>query len=148
MMHDEHHKSKSFARDTFSRFAQKHSITARLEPVDRYGLMPSGILKEARNFNVVLDVGPKTMSFAISFPEYRRHLPPVEDVLEYMANEVATYETFGEDAQAFAKFAKTSQESAARHVEEASTVSGAIRALLGRDIYDELVSITEQRGPS
>jgi hypothetical protein len=149
MMHDEHHKSKTFRRDTFSRFAQKYDFKARLEPLDSYGLMPSDKLKEAKNFRVILTMGEKTMYFNISFPEYRRqHVPPIEDVLEYMANELATYESFGEDPQAFATFAKMSLEEAARHVYEASDAAKTIRVFLGPDRYRELLSISEQRGPT
>lgn len=84
------------------------------------------------------------MYFTISFPEYRRHLPAVEDILEYMANEIAVYENFGDNAQAFAEFAKTSIEEATRHVQEASDASASIRALLGPNIYHELRAITEE----
>lgn len=149
MMHDEHHKSKSFARDTFSRFAKKHGIAARMEPIDRYGLMPPSKLKEARHFNVFLDMGEKSMSFTVSFPDYRRvHLPPIEDVLEHLANEVAAYESFGDDPQAFAAFSGASLEAAARYMEDAGAAAGSARAFFGPALYKELASITEQRGPS
>lgn len=146
MMQEEPHKSRSFRGDTFSRFAKKHGIEARIEPIDRYGLMESHQLSEARNFRVVLTMGQKTMDFTISFPDYRRHLPYIEDVLEYMANEVATFESFGVDPQAFATFAGVPLEEAARHVHEASAAAGTIRVFLGLPLYRELASITEQRG--
>jgi hypothetical protein len=147
MMHEEHHKSKSFGRDTFSRFAQKHDMKISLQPLDRYGLMPSDKLKEAKNFLVVLTLGPKMMNFPMAFPEYRRHLPPIDDVLESMANEIAIHETFGNNAQAFANFTKIPLAEAKSSLEGASAAAGAFRAFLGPLIYREIMSITEPRGP-
>lgn len=142
-MHEEQHKPKSFRGNTFSRFAKTHDISVASQPIDRYGVMEPDKLKEARNFQIILNIGPKTMFFTMSFPEYRRYLPSVEDVLEYMSNEVAVFENFGTDAQAFAIFSDTPLEEASRHVEEAATVAPAIRTMLGPEIYRELARITE-----
>lgn len=136
----------SFRANSFARFAKRHGISMTVVPVDPYDLVDPDSLKEARHFGVTLQRGDRTNSFAIVFPEYRTELPPIEDVLEYMANEIAVYEHFGLDAKAFARFANVPLDEALRHVSEAASAAAPIRIFLGPVAYEEILSISEDRG--
>jgi hypothetical protein len=114
-------------------------------PIDPYGLVDSDSLKESRHFGVTLSKGKRTHRFAVVFSEYRTELPPIEDVLEYIANEATIYEQFGMNFDAYMRFTSQPMEAAWAQLQDLKSIVPNYKWLLG-PAYDELVEITEERG--
>lgn len=134
----------SFRANSFARLAKKHGISMVAIPVDPYDLVDPESLKESKHFAVTLTVGDRTNSLALVFPEYRTELPPIEDVLEYIANEATVYEYFGSNAEAFARFTKQPVDAAAAELQDLAFIVPNYKWLLGPAYY-ELLRITEDR---
>lgn len=143
-MKEPHQRPLSFRANSFSRFAKRHGITMVSMPIDPYDLVDSASLKESRHFAVTLSVGDRTHSFTVVFPQYRTELPPIEDVLEYMANEATIHKHFGMSFDAYMKFTTQSMEAAWAQLQDLKSIIPNYKWLLGRAYY-ELIEITEER---
>lgn len=146
MMKEPSHRPLSFRANSFSRFAKKYGITVEATPFDPYGLVDNSSLKESQDFLVNLTKDGRVYSFTVSFQEFRTELPPVEDVLEYIANDVAIVENFKDSPESFAKLINLPIANAARLILQASEISEPFKVFIGQDAYYELVEITEERG--
>jgi len=136
----------SFRANSFSRFAKKYGILLEATPYDPYGLVDNTTLKESKDFIVNVSRGDRTYNFSLTFPEYRTELPPVEDVLEHLANDAAIMEHFGRNPQAFAKLIKRPLPVAEAVIEQASALAGPFKVFIGPEAYAEFLAITEERG--
>lgn len=136
----------SFRANSFSRFAKKYGIALEATPYDPYDLVDNATLRESKDFIVNVSKDDRTYNFSLTFPEYRTELPPVEDVLEHLANDAAIMERFSRNAQGFAKLIKRPLPVAQAVIEQASSLAGPFKIFIGPEAYAEFLGITEQRG--
>lgn len=146
-MKEPEHRTLSFRANSFSRFAKRYGITAEVQPVDPLGLVDSASLKEAQYFMVSVYKNERFFNFMPIFDDYRTTLPSVEDILEYLANQAAVYETFGNDAATFARWIKKPVEVAAEFLEDVRFTITPFKQFLGPMAYADFIKITEERGP-
>lgn len=125
----------SFRANSFSRFAKKHGITAKAFPFDPYGLVNNESLKESKDFIVTVSKDDRDYTFTLTFLKYRTELPPLEDILDYLANEAAFMEHFGGRAHGFSQVLE----------QHASEMAMPFKLLIGPEAYHEFIRITEMR---
>lgn len=145
MMQEPAHRPMSFRANSFSRFVQKHGISLESSPYDPYGLVDNATLKESKDFIVQVSKDDRVYSFAMTLPEYRTVLPPIEDVLEHLANDAAIMENFSDDPQAFAELINRPLSVAEAVIEQASSLAGPFKLFIGPEAYAEFLKITEVR---
>jgi len=146
MMQEPAHRPMSFRANSFSRFAKKYGISLESTPYDPYGLVDNATLKESKDFIVSVSKDDRTYNFSMTFPGYLTELPPVEDVLEHLANDAAIMENFGRNPQGFAKLIKRPLPVAQAVIEQASSLAGPFKIFIGPEAYAEFLGITEERG--
>lgn len=146
MMKEPDHRPMSFRANSFSRFAKKHGISAEVQPIDPYGLVDPSTLKESRFFVVTISKDGRLYTLSADFNEYRTSLPSIEDILEYMANESAIYERFGNDARRLARLIRRPLPEATQMLRDVHTTIVPFKSFMGPEAYFEFLQITEDRG--
>lgn len=145
-MKEPHRKPLSFRANTFARFAKKHDIDMEINPVDPFALVESTFIKRTRNFIASLEKKGRHFTMHVIFERVREELPPIEDILEYIANQVAAFENFGTDVEAFSRYTGYPPETLKDGLEEAAATAAAFSVFLKPDAYQEFLRISEIRG--
>lgn len=145
-MREPEHAPRSFKANTFARFARKHGLFLEINPVDPMGLIESPFINRTKHFISSITYKGRYFTMPLQFEHVRNTLPPIEDVLEYIANEVVAYHRFGTDAEAFASYTGMPAETLLPSLLNAQNTATAFKTFLGPEIYDEFRKISEVRG--
>lgn len=115
-------------------------------PVDPFALVESPFINRSRYFIVDLMMNGKHFTIQVVFERPREELPPIEDVLEYIANEVAAFEHFGTDVEAFSRYTGYPPEAVVDSLQNAANTAAAFKIFLKPKAYQEFLKISEIRG--
>ncbi len=147
-MRESEHRELTFAQGTFGRFAKKHGMTLEINPINPATLQEDPRVPRTNLFIVSLQKGGKHYSTMMEFERIFETMPIVEDVLEYMANEIAAYRYGSKNPRTLAKAFNLSPSSPnfQKYFEQLEQTVGGIRVFLGEQVYQEFITITEDRG--
>lgn len=148
-MREREPKDQTFAKGTFGRFVKRHGITRDITPVDPDRFIEGPWVKRTNVFVVSLEKADKTYTSSIQFDRIFEFLPEVEDVLEHIANDIATFRHFSRDMRGFALLMGMAPDDPRlqAHFEDIASRDAAFRVFLGEEAYQEFVKISEVRGP-
>ena len=145
-MREPEHTPRSFKANTFARFARKHGLFLEINPVDPMGLVESPFINRTKHFIAGISYKGRYFTMPLQFEQVRDTLPPIEDVLEYIANEIVAYERFGTDAEAFSRYTGYPPEMLLPSLLNAKNTATAFKTFLGQELYDQFRKISEVRG--
>lgn len=139
----------TFAKNTFGRFVKKHGIELEIAPVDLERMDVGPLVRKTNIFVASLTKKEKVYTRTIEFDRTFDYMPEAEDVLEYIANEVAAYRYYKkEPVRCALTFGYNPQDPRFLAFMEALVPEvEAVKLFLGDEAYREFVTITEVRGP-
>ena len=142
-MKEPEHRERTFATATFGRFVRKHGILMEINPVNPLRLVEDPYVEKARTFIFGLHKGGKSYSGIVTFDRDWETMPAVEDILEYMANVIATYRHFKDNIAGYIELMNVAPQSARVRFEELAEIDAEWQKFLGPDAYDELMKVCE-----
>jgi len=142
-MKEPEHPDFTFKAGTFGRFAKKHRIEAEITAVDPIGFQESHLVRRTRWFVASLEKDGRTYTTSIEFLRYKESLPTIEDVLDYMFNEVIAWEQLHNDIPRAMQVTGYAEPQARQWLQGLADDVKSIKLFLGPEAYAEFLTISE-----
>ena len=149
-MRESEHREQTFAQGSFGRLVKKYGLTLEIMPINPLTMAEDPNVDATNLFIVSLNKGLNTYSRTMEFERPFTSLPTIEDVLEYLVNEMVPFLIYVNDMPGLAKALKLplTDPRIRQWYENGKTVSMDVVKILGPEAFDELVEIKEIRGPA